>query len=396
MTTAFSAARKRLRASGSPTEGGGLVPGPEGATLYASLSSQRWATRLLLPLARLGFRLARPILLPIASLTRDYLMDGLRHSILHEIQRAHDVTLLEVQTRADATIQEIQMRSDRLAARLDRIEGLSTVTARRVAITCANGEALVRTEVGFVICPADDHTLLACLIETGELERGTRILIQKFLKPGDVYVDVGAHVGMHVLAAARAMEGRGKIIAFEPFKPTVRMLEKSLLMNGFSDMAEVHQAAVSSSLGLQKLHLGTTNGHHSLFELNVPPDLAEEPVEVPVVRLDGVIPAGQRIDLLKIDAEGAELDVIEGGASLITGNSDIALIVEFGPSHLRRTGRTASQWLGGFAGLGLDYRVINDVTGALETWSLQRLEAIDSVNLFFSRNDSKAWSRLTE
>ena len=89
-------------------------------------------------------------------------MDGLRHSVLHEIQRAHDSTLLEVQTRADTTIQEIQTPSDRLAARLDRIEEFSTLTARRVAITCANGEALVRTEVGFVICPAADHTLL-CL-----------------------------------------------------------------------------------------------------------------------------------------------------------------------------------------------------------------------------------------
>ena len=233
-------------------------------------------------------------------------------------------------------------------------------------------------------------------IETGELERGTRILIQKFLKPGDVYVDVGAHIGMHTLSAARAMEGRGKIIAFEPFGPTKRMLQKSLLMNGFSDIAEIHNAAVSNVAGLQKLHLGTTNGHHSLFELNVPPDPVEEPVEVPVVRLDGVISAGQRIDLLKIDAEGAELDVIEGGASLITGNSHMALIVEFGPSHLKRTGHTTMQWLAAFTELGLDYRVINDVTGALETWPLQRLETVDSVNLFFSRNDSKAWSRLTE
>ncbi len=290
--------------------------------------------------------------------------------------------------------QELQIRNDALMPRLDRIEQYSYATARRVAINCDSGEILVRTEVGFVLCAATDHALLASLVEAGELELGTRLLIQKFLKPGDVYVDVGANIGMHILAAARAMQGQGKIIAFEPFEPTKRMLEKTVWMNGFSGITEIHQAAVSNVSGRQNLYLGATSGHHSLFNLETPEDLSKKPVEVPLVRMDEIIPPDQRINLLKIDAEGAELEVIESGASLIMSNPDIALIVEFGPSHLRRRGHTPKQWLKTFTKLGLNYQAINASSGSLEAWSIEQLEQVDSVNLFFSRNNSQAWSRL--
>jgi FkbM family methyltransferase len=199
---------------------------------------------------------------------------------------------------------------------------------------------------------------------------------------------------MHILAAARAMQGRGKIIAFEPFEPTMRMLEKTVWMNGFSSITDIHQAAVSNAAGRRDLFIGATSGHHSLFVLEPSPNNAQGPVDVPLVRLDGVIASGQRIDLLKIDAEGAELEVIEGGTSLIVSNPDIALIVEFGPSHLRRVGRTPSQWFASFTELGLDYRVINQESGALESWSLDALESSESVNLFIAGPDSAAWSRL--
>jgi FkbM family methyltransferase len=248
--------------------------------------------------------------------------------------------------------------------------------------------------VGFLLCSASDYALLSCLLDSGELERGTRVLIQKYLRPGDVYIDVGANIGIHTLAAARAMQGQGKIIAFEPFEPTMRMLEKSIWMNGFSSITEFHQAAVSNTTGKQKLFIGATSGHHSLFVLEPSLNNAQDSVEVPLVRLDGVIASGQRIDLMKIDVEGSELNVIEGGTSLIACNSDIALIVEFGPSHLRRTGHTPSQWFKLFNQLGLDYRVINNETGVLEKWSLNEMKRAESINLFMAFPESAAWGRL--
>ncbi|MDM2732975.1 FkbM family methyltransferase [Citrobacter sp. Cy070] len=408
------------------------------------VAHQSWFKRSLRAVAKYIYRLSKPALRPIAFRVRRYLIDGLRQEIQQEIQRASAATAQgiqqeiqrasaataqeiqqeiqrasaataqgiqqEIQRASAATAQEIQQEIQRASAataqgiqqlrgalwpRLDLIEVYTAAAARRIAINCGAGEVLVRTEVGFLLCAASDHALLSCLLDTGELERGTRVFIQKYLRPGDVYVDVGANVGMHTLAAARAMQGLGKIIAFEPFEPTMRMLEKSIWMNGFSSMTEIHQAAVSNTTGHQQLFIGATSGHHSLFALEPSPNNTHGPVEVPLVRLDGAIPPGQRIDLMKIDAEGAELEVIEGGASLITGNPDIALIVEFGPSHLRRTGHTPSQWFASFSQLGLDYRVINQESGALEHWSFDALEQTESVNLFFARAESAAWGRVS-
>jgi FkbM family methyltransferase len=305
----------------------------------------------------------------------------------------------ELQTAA--ALQELQsvirheLLDEALLPRMDRIEQYSSAAARRIAVSCGSGEMLVKTAAGFVVCPAADYALLACLVDTGDLELGTRLLIQKFLKPGDTYVDVGANVGMHVLAAARAMEGRGEIIGFEPFEPTQRMLEKTVWMNGFSDCVEIRREAVSDRTGRQALFLGLTSGHHSLFQLNTPDSLVQPPVEVPVVRLDDAIGPDRKVDLLKIDVEGAELEVLAGGASVIAANPDIALIAEFGSAHLCRVGRTPEQWMEAFGRFGLDYRVIDAYSGELEEWSLDRLLQVESANLFLARGGSRAWSRLS-
>ena len=162
-------------------------------------------------------------------------------------------------------------------------------------------------------------------------------------------------------------------------------------MNGFADIVEIHQAAVSDHSGHQQLFLGMMSGHHSLFPLALSAEADDPPVEVPLVRLDDIIGAAPVIDLIKIDAEGAELEVLEGARSLIERNQEIALVVEFGPSHLRRAGFSARDWLASFEGLGLRYQVIGAHTGCLEDWSIEQLEEADSVNLLFARPDARAW-----
>lgn len=280
--------------------------------------------------------------------------------------------------------------------RLNRIEQYALTTARRAAVSCGPGELLIRTEVGYVVCDATDHALVAILLETGELELGTRLLITRLLKPDDVYVDVGANIGMHTIAAGRAMHFRGKIFAFEPFEKTSRLLAKTVWINGLAGITEIHQSAVADKAGLMDLHLGSTCGHHSLFPIDLPPADGARAVKVEVVTLDSTLPAGQKVDLLKIDVEGAELEVLAGAVGTITRNKDIAVIAEYGPLHLHRTGHSTSQWLKTFADLGLHYMAINEQTGAVEDWLMERIELVDSVNFLFARKDSVVWTRALE
>ena len=102
---------------------------------------------------------------------------------------------------------------------------------------------------------------------------------------------------------------------------------------------------------------------------------------------------GTKVDLIKIDVEGAELDVLESARPIIASNPSIALIVEFGFSHLARSGHSTKGWLAAFHGLGLVQHAINEDTGQLEQWTIEQLEAVDSVNLFFARPESVAWAK---
>jgi FkbM family methyltransferase len=309
---------------------------------------------------------------------RELIAEGTAHATRSQ-------TILErVEERVEPAFQQVE-------AVLKRTEEYSYITARRFAIPGSEGEILVRTNVGYVLCSSADHALLTQLVETGDLEPGTRQLIQRVLSPGDRFVDVGANVGLHTLAAARAMQGTGKIIAFEPFAGTKRLLEQTVWINGFSEIVEIHQAAVSHQSGFEDLFLGATSGHHSLFASEVPSELP--PVRVPTVRLDEVVGNDEVVSLLKIDVEGAELDVVRGAAGTIGNSSDLAIIVEFGAPHLKHNGHSPDQWISAFTEFGLTYCAINESTGVLEDITLAQLENVHSVNLFFARPDSISWSK---
>ncbi len=287
-----------------------------------------------------------------------------------------------------------------LFPKVDQLGHFSREIASRIAIPVGPNELMMACPSGYVLLPADDIAVVACFATGGDMEPGTRIFLGNALQPGDTFVDVGANLGIMTLAAARAIGPTGKIFAFEPFPQTKRLLERTVWANGLADIVTIHQAAVSNKGGTAEFFIGPTCGHNSLFPLEET-HLAEAAVsgsggkvQVKMVRLDETIPAGTSIRLIKIDAEGAELEVLESAAALIRAQPEISLVVEFGPTHLKRRGLTTNDWLKPFLDLGLDYRAINLQTGALEKTTPAQLEKVFSENLFFSRPGSEIWRRV--
>lgn len=276
---------------------------------------------------------------------------------------------------------------------LDRIENYALAAARRTAVWLGDKRILLRTNVGYVVSSVSDPALLSCLLENGELEPGTRQIIERIIKPGMTFIDAGANIGLHTLAAGRAMQGAGKIVAFEPYGPTRELLSESVFMNGLSDIVEIHEAAVSTKSGIQSLHLGKVSGHHSLYPLGDNGSADGTSVPVRLVSLAEVISAGTRVDLIKIDVEGAELDVLHSARPFIESNPEIALIVEFGPSHLERTGCSVENWFAAFAEMGFVYQEIDSLEGTLSEIEQRRLAQVASANLFFARPGANIWKQ---
>jgi len=154
----------------------------------------------------------------------------------------------------------------------------------------------------------------------GRLEPASLALFAGAIAPGATVWDIGANVGLFTLAAARAAGPGGRIVAFEPFPDNVAALKRHLRLNAITNV-QVVEAAVGREAGRARMAAGD-----SLSEARVAADGA---VDVPVVALDGWVDAGgaHPPSVVKIDVEGAELDVLSGAGAALAHRPVILLSV---------------------------------------------------------------------
>lgn len=125
------------------------------------------------------------------------------------------------------------------------------------------------------------------------------------LKDGDLFVDVGANVGVYAIYAA---ELGAEVVALEPSPEMATKLRENLSLNGIS--ATIHEVAASASSGYTQFVGGDVWGHL------VPGDTVDPNVAVRTERLDDLI-GDAFVDGLKIDVEGAERLVLDGATRLL-------------------------------------------------------------------------------
>lgn len=146
----------------------------------------------------------------------------------------------------------------------------------------------------------------------GTYERPLQKFIAGHVTEGDVFYDIGANIGFFSLIAARRAGSAGRVYAFEPVPDNAAAISRSARLNGF-DAVDVLNVAVGSSNGRTELMLARHIGGATLASVGPPPDLRGT-IEVALVSIDRLI-AQRRLrppTLVKVDVEGAELDVLKG------------------------------------------------------------------------------------
>ncbi|MCP5095346.1 MAG: FkbM family methyltransferase [Chloroflexi bacterium] len=136
--------------------------------------------------------------------------------------------------------------------------------------------------------------------------------LASILEPGDVVYDVGANIGFFTLLAASLVGKAGKVYAFEPVPANAQATRHNVLLNRMAQV-EVVETAVSESSGHGELMLAHYSGGSSLAVAGPPPDF-KGTLGVDLVSIDDCLflkkftpPA-----LVKIDVEGAEINVLRG------------------------------------------------------------------------------------
>ena len=135
----------------------------------------------------------------------------------------------------------------------------------------------------------------------------------KFLQPGMTFFDVGAYHGIYALIAAKKLGKYGRVVAFEPSPDGLRRLRLHLHLNRISS-ATAENCAITAEEGTAPLFT-VLDGHPDMNSLrHSAPDFPVSHTTVATTTLDRYVQYKRinKVDLVKIDTEGAEMDVFRG------------------------------------------------------------------------------------
>ena len=183
-------------------------------------------------------------------------------------------------------------------------------------------------------------------------EESTTALFCKIVKEGDVVVDLGANIGYFTLLAAKLVGKKGKVYAFEPEPRNYQYLIRNIQLNGYDNVVAL-QKAVADKPGKIKLFICPYDtGHHTIQKYDgiqaYRPDFVDEKkefVEVDQVCLDDFFKnITTKINVIKMDVEGAEMLALAGMEQLIRENKNLIMLIEFFPLLIKEMGQSPEKF----------------------------------------------------
>lgn len=179
------------------------------------------------------------------------------------------------------------------------------------------------------------------------------------LRPGDVVIDVGAHVGYYALLASAVVGAEGQVMAFEPRPLNFGFLERHIRLNRVGNI-RLWEAGVSNDSGRSRFETRTGTGTGRLSR--------EGDINVRTVRLDDLFLRGDlpHPDFMKIDVEGGEMAVLEGSMQLIRQTRPTLLVA----THGREMHDNVTTFLDA---LGYEYRILDPQGHSGDTEILARV-----------------------
>jgi FkbM family methyltransferase len=270
----------------------------------------------------------------------------------------------------------------RAAARMRRALGLDQLDRRLEAIETQlasrgdrypNGPvyfgdhtALVATRWGAkMLVDTRDAMVAPWLVLDGLWESTVTEWLQQTLQPGQVFVDVGANIGYFTLLGASLVGPEGRCVAVEAHPRLAELLQRNVIINGFHGYVTTWQRAAWSEATQLTLHMRRNFASNSSFG-SIGPDAlsklgdSEKTVDVEAVRLDDLLADLHHVDVIKVDVEGAEVQVFTGLEHTMAANPALTVIFEWSPAQIADVGDKPGELLDLLESKGFRFRLIEN------------------------------------
>jgi FkbM family methyltransferase len=309
---------------------------------------------------------------------------------LASVSEGHERTARKLQEDLDAQasqLTELKTRQEELHERLKHATNPVYLGKGRVFVKTARGLPL--------IVRADDLQITTSLISDGYWDLPLTQIFERFIKNDMAYLEIGTHVGYFATLAASLVGHRGSIHAFEANPETFRFLEGNMRLNRCTHIAKLVGQAASNQTGKTTFHVFANNPGGSTLS-TLPEQLLEEwrerpmPIEVSCTTLDDYFAGETRqFDFIKMDAEGAEPLIFEGGRNFfqerIKPTTVIAL--EFNPPAIQGLKREPKVFAQGLFDAGFKLWRIVDGENYQPVTSPADLDAWCITELLLSRSE---------
>jgi FkbM family methyltransferase len=162
-----------------------------------------------------------------------------------------------------------------------------------------------------------DKDYLGQCITNGGYENEERMFIGRFVRPGMTVLDIGAHRGVYTLLLSKMVGRKGRVLSFEPSSGNNARLKLHLRIN-FCHNVDLKECALGKETGVTNLYVVPSQ---TVLNSLRPPDTnyASSAMPVQIRTLDEILSAEKisRVDFVKLDVEGGELDVLLGAENLL-------------------------------------------------------------------------------
>jgi FkbM family methyltransferase len=259
--------------------------------------------------------------------------------------------------------------------------GLRDLVARKRA----NNEAVIR--LGCQVAYLGDHTALCrvlgrykMFVDTRDVGLSTHLMLDGYwemwitevlassIQEGMVVADIGANVGYFTLLMADLVGPKGRVHAFEPNPELTKRLVNSVAVNGYADRVALHEVALGEDQDKHAVLVVPPNEPKNGHMIPYAGEMPEHGTLVATARLDAQ-PDWAKIEVAKIDVEGAEQFVWAGMRGLLEGSALKTVVLEFTPARYACPGAFIDTiCASGFVLAYIDYRL--GITPTTREWLL--------------------------